>query len=283
MRQPFETDGLRFYFSQIDNCPVLNREEERQLAVRYKDFQDVEAGRILVLSNLRFVIKISFSYRTHGLKLLDLIQEGNLGLIRAVELYDPGRGCRIISYAVWWIRAYIKNYIIRSRSLVKIGTTQAQRKLFYRIGELPETFDLDDHKANVAKLAERVGVKEDEVINMAARLKAHDLSLDEPIGDMLKDSFADTMPYDGPNQEQTLAELQDLENLKVWARQALETLNPREKYIVKNRVLAEKRSTLKQLGKNLGITRERVRQIERVALGKLESHYEQFHMVAGSY
>jgi RNA polymerase sigma-32 factor len=100
---------------------------------------------------------------------------------------------------------------------------------------------------------------------------------------MPKDSFADTMPYDGPNQEQTLAELQDVENLKVWARQALETLNPREKYIVKNRVLAEKRSTLKQLGRNLGITRERVRQIERVALGKLESHYEQFHMVAGSY
>ena len=282
MRQSFETDGLRFYFSQIDNCPVLNREEERRLAVRYKDFQDVEAGRILVLSNLRFVIKISLGYRTYGMKQLDLIQEGNLGLIRAVELYDPGRGCRIISYAVWWIRAYIKNYIIRSRSLVKIGTTQAQRKLFYRIWELPETFDLDDHKANVAKLAERVGVKEDEVIDMATRLKAYDLSLDEPIRDMLKDSFADTMQYDGPNQEQTLAELQDLENLKVWARQALETLNPREKYIVKNRVLAEKRSTLKHLGKNLGITRERVRQIERVALGKLESHYEQFHMVAGS-
>ncbi len=165
MRPLWEADGLKFYLSRLDDYPVLNREDEHRLAVRYRDFQDVEAKLVLVTSNLRFVIKVCFGYRTYGERMLDLIQEGNLGLIKAVERFDPRRGCRLISYAVWWIKAYIRNYIIRSRSLVKIGTTQGQRKLFYRISDLPEARDHDDYMINVAELAKRVRVKESEVID----------------------------------------------------------------------------------------------------------------------
>ncbi len=273
MRQSSETDGLRFYLSQLDKCPVLNREDEYRLAVRYRDFQDVEAAWILVTANLRFVIKVSFGYRAYGVRMQDVIQEGNIGLMKAVEGFDPEKGYRLVSYAVWWIRAYIQNYLIRSRSLVKIGTTQAQRKLFYRIADLPEATDHDDHMINVAKLAKRVGVKETEVIEMAGRMKAHDLSLDRRVRETSQDSFADTMPYDGPNQEQSLIELEELKNLRAWTRQALATLSSREKYIIKKRILAEDGMTLNQLGKHFGITRERARQIERAALDKLGRHY----------
>ena len=280
MNYPIETDGLKIYLSQIEHYPVLSRKDETELAVRYRDKNDAKAGQILITSNLRFVIKVALGYRNYGVRLMDLIQEGNIGLMKAVERYDPDKGYRLISYAIWWIRAYIQNYIIRSWSLVKIGTTQAQRKLFYRISDLPEALDADDRQENVAKLALKINVTENEVIDMAGRLKAHDLSLDDLIGDRSRDSFADTLKDNAPDQEEILSELEELEDLKEWADQALESLNPREKYIVEKRILSEEPVTLKELGKHFGITRERARQIERSALEKLKGNYLRSQLAA---
>ncbi len=280
MNYPIETDGLKIYLSQIEHYPVLTRKEETELALRFRDHNDLEAGQNLVTSNLRFVIKVALGYRNYGVRLMDLIQEGNIGLMKAVERYDPDKGYRLISYAIWWIRAYIQNYIIRSWSLVKIGTTQAQRKLFYRISDLPEALDPDDRQENVAKLALRINVTENEVIDMAARLKAHDLSLDDLIGDRSRDSFADTLKDNTPDQEEVLSELQEREDLKEWADRALESLNPREKYIVEKRILSEEPVTLKELGRHFGITRERARQIERSALEKLKGNYLRSQLAA---
>ena len=280
MNYPIETDGLKIYLSQIEHYPVLSRKDETELAVRYRDKNDAKAGQILITSNLRFVIKVALGYRNYGVRLMDLIQEGNIGLMKAVERYDPDKGYRLISYAIWWIRAYIQNYIIRSWSLVKIGTTQAQRKLFYRISDLPEALDADDRQENVAKLALKINVSENEVIDMAARLKAHDLSLDDLIGDRSRDSFADTLKDSAPDQEEILSELEELEDLKEWADRALESLNPREKYIVEKRILSEEPVTLKELGKHFGITRERARQIERSALEKLKGNYLRSQLAA---
>jgi RNA polymerase sigma-32 factor len=280
MNYPIETDGLKIYLSQIERYPVLSRKEETELAIRYRDEQDAKAGQILITSNLRFVIKVALGYRNYGVRLMDLIQEGNIGLMKAVERYDPDKGYRLISYAIWWIRAYIQNYIIRSWSLVKIGTTQAQRKLFYRISDLPEALDADDRQENVAKLALRINVTENEVVDMAARLKAHDLSLDDLIGDRSRDSFADTLKDNAPDQEEILSELEEREDLRAWADHALESLNPREKYIVEKRILSEEPVTLKELGKHFGITRERARQIERSALEKLKGNYLRSQLAA---
>jgi len=280
MSDQIETDGLRIYLSQIEHYPVLNRSEELRLALTYRDNEDMAAGQALVTSNLRFVIKVALGYRNYGVKLMDLIQEGNIGLMKAVQRFDPDRGYRLISYAIWWIKAYIQNFIIRSWSLVKIGTTQAQRKLFYRVSDLPEYRDADEHMKNVAGLAERINVTTDEVIDMAARLKAHDLSLDDLIGDRSRDSFTDTLRDYSPDQEQILGEAQERLDLKIWVDGALKTLNAREKYIVEKRVLSEDPVTLKELGKHFGITRERARQIERSALEKLKGNYLRSQLAA---
>jgi RNA polymerase sigma-32 factor len=275
-----ETDGLQIYMSQIERYAVLNREEENELAKQYRDEKSEKACQILITANLRFVIKIALGYRNYGVKLMDLVQEGNIGLMKAVERFDPDKGYRLISYAIWWIRAYIQNYIIRSWSLVKMGTTQAQRKLFYRISDLPEFRDYDDHSDNVTRLAQKINVTEDEVIDMAARLKAHDLSLDDSIGDSSRESFADNLRDESPDQEETLSDLEARQDLKLWTHRALQSLNEREKYIVENRLLSDAPLTLKELGKHFGITRERARQIERAALKKLKSNYLRSELAA---
>ena len=280
MNYPIESDGLNIYMSQIDRYPVLSRKEETELAIRYRDEHDAKAGQILITSNLRFVIKVALGYRNYGVKLMDLIQEGNIGLMKAAERYDPDKGYRLISYAIWWIKAYIQNYIIRSWSLVKLGTTQAQRKLFYRISDLTEGLDADDRQENVAKLALKINVSENEVTDMAGRLKSHDLSLDDLIADRSRDSFADTLKDNAPDQEEILSKLEELEDLRQWADQALDSLKPREKYIVEKRILSEEPVTLKEMGNHFGITRERARQIERSALEKLKGNYLRSQLAA---
>jgi RNA polymerase sigma-32 factor len=273
MNHASETDGLKIYLSQIEQYPVLDREDELKLALRYRDHGDERAAKALVTSNLRFVIKVALGYRNYGVKLMDLIQEGNIGLMKAVERFDPDKGFRLISYAIWWIKAYIQNFIIRSWSLVKIGTTQAQRKLFYRVSDLPEPQDEGEHTENIAKLAERINVTEEEVLQMSTRMKAHDLSLDDLLGDGSRDSFADTLRDDRPDQEQSLAVMQERQELAEWVAEALESLNDREKYILEKRVLSDAPVTLKELGSHFGVTRERARQIERAALQKLKHSY----------
>ncbi len=280
MNSSADMNGLQLYLSEIEDYPVLSREEETELALLYCEKRDPVAGQMLVTSNLRFVIKVALSYRHYGTKMMDLIQEGNIGLMKAVERYDPTKGYRLISYAVWWIKAYMQNFIIRSWSLVKIGTTQAQRKLFYRISDLPEATDPDNHRENVSKLANRIHVTEEEVLHMQYRLKAHDLSLDDLMGDMSRDSFADTLPDDTPDQEETLSSLEERLGLTNWANKAMESLNDREKYIIEKRILADEPLTLKELGRHFGVTRERARQIERAALQKLKGSYVQYQMSA---
>ena len=280
MNYSHDTDGLRIYLSEIEHYPVLSREEENLLARRYRDDGDSDAENALITSNLRFVIKVALGYRNYGVKLMDLIQEGNIGLMKAVQRFDPDKGYRLISYAIWWIKAYVQNYIIRSWSLVKIGTTQAQRKLFYRISDLPEATDYDDHLENVAKLAKKINVSEDDVIDMGARMRAHDLSLDDLIADGSRDSFADTLRDTRPGQEEMLSEYEERRALREWIETALTELNPREKYIVENRVLSEDPVTLKELGHHFGITRERARQIERAALDKLRVDYTRSNLAA---
>ncbi|MGC8660189.1 MAG: RNA polymerase factor sigma-32 [Desulfomonilaceae bacterium] len=275
-----EAEDLKVYLNEIERYPLLNREQEIELANRYRNNQDAQAVNDLITSNLRFVIKVALGYRNYGIKLMDLVQEGNIGLIKAVEKFDPEKGYRLISYAVWWIKAYIQNHIIRSWSMVKMGTTQAQRKLFYRVGDLPEATDFDIHLDNVSKLADRINVTEDEVIDMAARLRCRDLSLDELLGDSSRDSFADTLRDDSADQELELANKEELENLKRWVEEAVERLNPRERYIVEKRILSDEPETLKELGKHFGVTRERARQIERAALQKLKGNYQSSELAA---
>ncbi len=280
MNSSVDMSGLQIYLSEIEDYPVLSREEETELALRYTQKGDFVAGQLLVTSNLRFVIKVALSYRHYGARLMDLIQEGNIGLMKAVERYDPSKGYRLISYAVWWIKAYMQNFIIRTWSLVKMGTTQAQRKLFYRISDLPEAVDHDSHMENVARLAGRIHVTEDEIIDMQSRLKAHDLSLDDRMGDLSRESFAETLPDDAPDQEVVLSNFEEQQQLKNWADQAMETLSPREKFIIEHRVLADEPLTLKELGNHFGVTRERARQIERSALQKLKGNYIQYQISA---
>ncbi len=268
-----EADGLKVYLAEIDHYPILSRERENELALKYKETGDSELLNELVTSNLRFVIKVALGYKNYGVKIMDLIQEGNLGLIKAVERFDPDKGYRLISYAVWWIKAYIQNHIIKSWSMVKMGTTQAQRKLFYRIGDLPDAVDSDDHFDNVSQLADKINVTEDEVVDMWSRLKCRDLSLDDSLGDSSRDTFADTLRDDSINQENALVAMQDQLNLKEWADKALESLNPRERHIIHKRILSEQPETLKDLGEHFGVTRERARQIERAALQKLKGSY----------
>ena len=227
-----ESEDLKTYLAEIERYPVLNREEENRLALRYRDRGDDDAVNKLITSNLRFVIKVALGYRNYGVKIMDLVQEGNIGLMKAVEKFDPDKGYRLISYAVWWIKAYIQNHIIRSWSMVKMGTTQAQRKLFYRISDLPEATDVETHQDDVSRLADRINVTADEVIDMAARLKSRDLSLDELLGDSSRDSFADTLRDNTADQERELLERQETEILRRWVDVAVEKLNPREKYIV---------------------------------------------------
>ncbi len=177
---PAHTTSLEKYLVDISNYPVLSRQEEYELATRYKNDGDLEAARKLITSNLKFVIRIANSYKNYGLNPLDLIQEGNIGLIQAVKGFDPTKGYRLISYAVWWIRAYIQNYIIKSWSLVKIGTKQAQRKLFYKLRSTKQKMDIDDNLSpeDYKNLAEELGVSDEDVIEMDQRMGTKDLSLD---------------------------------------------------------------------------------------------------------
>jgi RNA polymerase sigma-32 factor len=280
MNRPQEKDVLKIYLSQIEGYPVLDRAAENALATRYRDQGDERAGQALITSNLRFVIKVSLGYKNYGVPLMDLIQEGDIGLLKAVDRFDPDKGYRLISYAIWWIKAYIQNYIIRSWSLVKMGTTQAQRKLFYRISDLPDSQDYDTHRENVTQLAGKINVTEDDVIDMGARLRAHDLSLDDLISDGSRDSFTDTLHYEGPDQETALGGRQEQRDLQDWADSALGTLSPREKYIIEKRILSDDPITLKELGSHFGISRERARQIERAALEKLRANYAQSGLAA---
>jgi len=267
---PSVTSTLDMCISEINRFPLLSADEEFTLAVRFKKYNDVEAAEKLVISNLRFVVKVAHEYRNYGVKLSDLIQEGNIGLMHAVKKFDPYKGYRIISYAVWWIRAYIQNYIIKTWSLVKIGTTQAQRKLFFKLGQAKKKLEtLSQKNPEFGEIAESLGVKEHEIEEMDLRLSHRDLSLDAYISDEGDTTHIDHLTYKGEDQEMALIKKEEMDLVKRNIAGALTHLNERESYIVKHRIMTESPITLQEIGSKYNITRERARQIEKQALKKL--------------
>ena len=269
LQLPVVTDSFEHYMAQIHRFPLLNREEEQLLAQRYRREGELDAAHTLICANLRFVVKVANEYRSYGMKLLDLVQEGNIGLMMAVKKFDPQRGIRLISYAVWWIRAYIQNFIIRSWSLVKLGTTQAQKKLFFKLGQARQAIQRLSGSADAAELAEQLTVREQEIEEMSVRLAGHDASLDVELVEGEGYSLLDTLADQRRNQEELLIERETEEQLSGRVRQALAGLNARERRIVHDRILADTPRTLQELADDYGISRERVRQLEKQALGKL--------------
>lgn len=238
MKLPIFTGTLDLYIAEINRFPILTPEEEFKLAMRLKKDNDMEAAEKLIVSNLRFVVKIAHEYRSYGFKLADLIQEGNIGLIHAVKKFDPEKGYRLISYAVWWIRAYIQNYLIKSWSIVKIGTTQAQRKLFFKLNQARKQLETISKKnPEFSEIADSLGVKGSEVAEMDLRMGARDLSLNKLIGDDGETSHLDFLTHDGDNQETSVIKDYERELVEHNIGGALATLNERERYIIQHRIM----------------------------------------------
>jgi RNA polymerase sigma-32 factor len=268
---PVITGTLNLYIAEINRFSLLTAEEEFKLAVRLKKYNDVAAAEKLIVSNLRFVVKIAHEYRNYGFKLSDLIQEGNIGLIHAVKKFDPYKGYRLISYAVWWIRAYIQNYLMKSWSIVKIGTTQAQRKLFFKLNQTRKELESMSRKnPEFSEIATSLGVKNSEVEEMDLRMGSRDVSLNEIINDESSDSHIDFLAYEGDDQEVSLIKEEEKSLVQRDIAGALANLNERESYIILNRVMADDPKTLQEIGIKYNISRERARQIEKQALKKMQ-------------
>lgn len=275
---PAHTTSLHRYLAEISNYPVLSREEEYNLAKKYRDEGDLDAARKLVTSNLKFVVRVANEYKNYGFSTMDIIQEGNVGLMHAVKGFDPTKGYRLISYAVWWIRAYIQNYIIKSWSLVKVGTTQAQRKLFYKLRSTKKELEMGGEALSTEdyrELAERLDVPDEAVIEMEQRMGSKDLSLDAELTSEKDASHLDFLTGGEANQEELLTKAQEEEKVRKGMAVALKALKDRERYIIEKRVLSDQPLTLEELGTKFNISRERVRQIESAALKKIKDVLEE--------
>ncbi len=280
MAIPMATEGnLSRYLQDIRKFPMLAPEEELALARRWKDEGDERAAHKLVTSHLRLVAKIAMGYRGYGLPVGELISEGNVGMMQAVKRFDPERGFRLATYAMWWIRAAIQEYILHSWSLVKMGTTAAQKKLFFNLRRLKaqmsalEEGDLKDEQ--VAKIAHTLQVPEQDVVSMNRRLSSPDHSLNAPVRADSEGEWQDWLVDDGESQEEELAEREDMTNRRDLLAGALKTLNERERHILIERRLKEEPTTLEELSQQYNISRERVRQIEVRAFEKLQKSMKQ--------
>ena len=253
------TNDLSFYLNDINRYPLLTQQEEYDLGVRLKEYGDKEAAHKLVTANLRFVVKIAHEYRNYGVKLLDIIQEGNMGLLLAVKKFNPYKGYRLITYAVWWIKARIQEYVIKNWSLVKIGTTQAQKKLFYKLNQEK---DKVGEGADYGTIAKNLDVKEGEVEEMDLRMSARDFSLDAAVNEEGKTTHIDLLPSAAANQEEIVAEAQERAVIKRDIGEVLSTMKDRDRFIIEKRLMADDPMTLQELGDHLGVSRERARQLE---------------------
>jgi len=265
-------DPLQRYLTEIRRFPLLGRDEEHRLAVQYKDYGDVQAAYKLVTSNLRLVVMIAREYQKAFKNLLDLIQEGNMGLMEAVKNFDPYRGVRFPSYAVWWIRAYMIRYIMNDWRMVKIGTTQAQRKLFFNLQKEKEKIEAEGLTPGPKLLAQRLHVKEDEVVEMEQRLGSRDLSVDVPIGDDDEATLLNFLQDNKQSPEEEFADSQYRELLRQKMEQFAKSLKDKELVIYRERLLTEDPVTLREIGEKYGISRERVRQIEERVKKKLKAY-----------
>ncbi|MBO6635865.1 MAG: RNA polymerase sigma factor RpoH [Parvibaculum sp.] len=272
---PNPEGSLSRYLQEIRKFPMLEPQQEYMLAKRWKEHEDTEAAHQLVTSHLRLVAKIAMGYRGYGLPIGEVISEGNVGLMQAVKRFEPEKGFRLATYAMWWIRASIQEYILRSWSLVKMGTTAAQKKLFFNLrkvkGQIQAIEDGDLHPEQVKEISERLGVTEDEVISMNRRMAGPDNSLNAPLRqDSESGEWQDWLVDDAADQEATLGESEEMELRREMLAAAMETLNEREMHILTERRLKDEPATLEDLSQEYGISRERVRQIEVRAFEKLQ-------------
>lgn len=266
--------NLSRYLQAIRKFPMLAPEEEFNLACNWRDHEDVEAAHKLVTSHLRLVAKIAMGYRGYGLPLGELISEGNLGMMQAVKRFDPDRGFRLATYAMWWIRAAMQEYILHSWSLVKMGTTAAQKKLFFNLrklkGQMQAIDDGDMSPENVTTIADRLRVSEEEVVNMNRRLASADHSLNAPMRKDGEGEWQDWLVDESENQESILGDHEELTDRRKLLAGAMTTLTDRERHILNERRLKDTPATLEHLSKQYGISRERVRQIEVRAFEKIQ-------------
>jgi RNA polymerase sigma-32 factor len=267
--------GLSRYLTEIRKFPLLEPEEEYMLAKRWKEHEDPEAARRLVTSHLRLVAKIAMGYRGYGLPVSEIVAEGNVGLMQAVKRFEPDKGFRLATYAMWWIRAAIQEYILRSWSLVKMGTTAAQKKLFFNLRKAKNKIDAieegDMTPEHVDTIATQLGVTKDEVVSMNRRLSAPDSSLNAPLRSDSESEWQDWLADDTIDQETRMAEREELGERHELLTGALGELTEREREIIQARRLQEDPATLEELSRKYGVSRERVRQIEVRAFEKLQN------------
>ena len=266
--------GLSVYLAQIKKFPMLDAEEEYMLAKNWRENGNLKSAHKLVTSHLRLVAKIAMGYRGYGLPVNELISEGNIGLMQAVKKFDPDKGFRLATYAMWWIKAAIQEYVLRSWSLVKMGTTTAQKKLFFNLKKIKNQIapgqegDLKDE--HVSEISKRLDVDSQEVVNMNRRMMGHEKSLNDPIKIGEKEEWQDWLVDDSLDQELLISQQQEYDDKKELLDSSMKILNEREREIITARRLSENPKTLDELSKKYKISRERIRQIETKAFEKLQ-------------
>ena len=266
--------GLSLYLTQIKKFPMLDAEEEYMLAKNWRENGNIKSAHKLVTSHLRLVAKIAMGYRGYGLPVNELISEGNIGLMKAVKKFDPEKGFRLATYAMWWIKASIQEYVLKSWSLVKMGTTTAQKKLFFNLKKLKNQIapgqEGDLKNEQVDEISKRLNVRSDEVVNMNRRMMSKEKSLNDPIKAGETDEWQDWLVDDSLDQELIISQKQEYDEKKTLLNDAMKILNDREKEIIELRRLSENPKTLEDLSKKYKISRERIRQIETKAFEKLQ-------------
>ena len=266
--------GLSAYLAQIKKFPMLDAEEEYMLAKNWRERGNLKSAHKLVTSHLRLVAKIAMGYRGYGLPVNELISEGNIGLMQAVKKFDPEKGFRLATYAMWWIKAAIQEYVLRSWSLVKMGTTSAQKKLFFNLKKMKQQIaphqEGDLKIEQVDEISKKLGVKSEEVVNMNRRMMGQEKSLNEPIKDGEKGEWQDWIASDDLDQELFVSQKQEMDEKKSLLHQSIQILNEREREILEDRKLSNEPKTLEELSKKYKISRERIRQIETKAFEKLQ-------------
>jgi len=267
-------NNIDSYMAVVNRHPLLSRDEEFTIAKQYKDEGDVASAHKLVVSNLRFVVKIAHEYKNYGFKTLDLVQEGNVGLMMAVKKFDPDRGYRLISYAVWWIRAQIQGYIQRSWSMVKVGMTSGRRKLFFKLrsekSKLEQAASNGD-RVTAGELAEHLGVSEKDVREMEVVMAGRDFSLDTRLAEDGGATHLDMLEDVQPTQEDHLGSYQEQRILHEKIAEVVESSNDKERYIIEHRLMTDEPMSLQEIGTKFGVSRERIRQLESRVMGKLKT------------
>jgi RNA polymerase sigma-32 factor len=269
------TDPVALYMAEVRKYPLLTREQEQELAMRYRETGDKRAAEMLVTSNLRFVVKVAAEYSKFGARLIDLVQEGNVGLMHAVREFNPYKGVRLITYAVWWIRGYIQDYLMRQYSMVRIGTTQSQRKLFYRLQKEKELLESMGQEPSVQLLSTRLGVSESDVETMSQRLQGRDVSLQTAVDDNGRTTLLDFESSDDIPIDEQMGHAEMLSLLHEGIEDLKDSLNDRERELLEDRLLSDEPLTLQEIGEKYGVTREAVRQMENRLMAKIRKILEE--------